>query len=176
MSIVVDGQVKLHRFVVWMLTKQLTKQLGIEKYELAGSYRRGKWWCNDIDLLIPIANTEEADGILYLIKKLGWLSRPDRRLTPNIFSKQFIKRTLYGTIVLDIFLVPPGSWGNALLFATGPKSFNDKIRSNIVSIGYSWADPRHFTSIRTDAKISFSTETSAFRFLDSKWIPPRRRK
>ena len=176
MSIVIEDQAKLNRFAVWMIAKKLTKQLGIKQYEIAGSYRRGNMWCNDIDLLIQVQSPEETAGIIQLIKQLGWNSRPDRREAPNIFSKQFVKETLYGVVVLDVFLVPPGCMGNALLFATGPRSFNDKIRENILSTGYTWSDPRYFTNIRTNDRISFSEEASAFRFLGSKLISPRRRK
>ena len=176
MSIVVENQVKLHRWAVWFIARKLTKQLGIKDYTLAGSYRRGKTWCNDIDLLIQIHSEEEIRGITTLIEKLGWSPRSDRRIHDNIFSCQFIKETAKGNIVLDLFLVSPGCWGNALLFATGPRSFNDKIRSNIVATGYTWTNPQYFTHIRTDKYMSFSKELSALKFLGKEWIPPRKRK
>lgn len=175
MSIVVEKQVKLHRWVVWFLAKRLARKLFLKKYTLAGSYRRGKWWCNDIDLLVPIESESEGEGIIVQLRKLGWKPRPLRRTGEEIFSVQLMKRTSMGFIVLDLFLAPPGSWGNALLFTTGSKEFNDNIRENIIKKGYSWANPRYFTHIKTDNRISFNSEEAALAFLDMKWTKPSRR-
>ena len=176
MSIVVDNQVKLHRWAVWLIARKLAKQLGVKDYTLAGSYRRGKTWCNDIDLLVRINSDEEISGLVTLMEKIGWSTRSGRRLHENLFSRQFVKETNRGTIVLDLFLVHPGCWGNALLFTTGPRSFNDKIRSNIVTTGYTWTDPQYFTHIRSDKRLSFNEELSVFKFLGTNWISPKERR
>ena len=176
MSIVVENQVKLHRFAVWSIVKGLTKKLGIKDYTIAGSYRRGEWWCNDIDLLIPVSTAAEADGIESFMLRLGWSKRPGRSEGGLTFSRQFLMETTNGVIVLDLFLAPPGCWGNALLFATGPRSFNDIIRSSIIDMGYSWSNPKYFTHIKTSKELSFNEELSALHFLGKPWIPPGKRK
>lgn len=175
MGYVVENQVKLHRWVVWFLAKRLAKQLSLKKYTLSGSYRRGKRWCNDIDLLVPIESESEAEGLIILLRKLGWKPRPFRESNDMVFSRQFLKRTSMGYIVLDLFLAPPGTWGNALLFTTGSKEFNDGIRENLIKKGFSWANPRYFTHIKTDKRVSFMSEKAALAFLDMKWTKPSNR-
>lgn len=175
MGIVVENQIKLHRWVVWFLVKRIVKKLHIKKYVISGSYRRGKWWCNDIDLLIPIQSLSEGEGIKAQLRKLGWKLRPFRHASDEVFSVQYIKKVGSGYLILDLFLAPPGTWGNALLFTTGPKEFNDKIRESIVSKGYSWSNPRYFTHIKTDNQLSFMSEEAALDFLDMKQIKPSNR-
>lgn len=175
MSVVIENQAKLHRWVVRYIVRKLVQQLGIEKYVISGSYRRGNWWCNDIDLLIPTSGAEENIGIDRLLRKMGWRLRPGRNFHPDIFSRQYIKVLGGKTVVMDVFLAPPGIWGNALLFTTGPKSFNDMIRAKLIKMGYSWSNPRYFTHIETNQPMSFMTERSALAFLDLKWIKPRNR-
>ena len=175
MSIVVPNQIKIHRWVLWFLAKRLTSQLNIKTYTLAGSYRRGKWWCNDIDLLIPMESESHAEGIKCRLRQLGWRSTPYRRANDNIFSCQYIKKIGEKYMVLDLFLAPPGTWGNCLLFTTGSKHFNDNIRENIIKMGYSWSNPRYFTHIKSDTKISFMSEKAALDFLKMPWVEPKNR-
>lgn len=177
MSVVIENQAKMHRWTVWLMVKRMTKQIGLSNYVISGSYRRGSWWCNDIDLLVPIQSKTEGEGIKAQIRKLGWKPTPDRYGDSEVvFSTQFLKNTQNGVVVLDLFLAPPGSWGNALLFTTGPKSFNDGIREQLLNNGYSWSNPRYFTHIRTDRMLSFDNERAALSFLNKSWISPRKRK
>ena len=173
MCIVVENQIKLHRWALWLIVKKLTKAIHIENYVIAGSYRRGNWWCNDIDLLIPVANEIESKGIQENIKKLGWKLR--ERIEGDPFSIQYTKETLGGTLVLDLFLATPGTWGNALLFTTGPKEFNDVLRNHMIDIGYSWHNPKYFKHTVKQTQISFSNEKAALTFLDIKYIQPNKR-
>lgn len=175
MSIVTENQTKLHRWIVWFLVKMIVKKIHIKKYVISGSYRRGKWWCNDIDLLIPIESVSEGEGIKAQLEKLGWKLRKSRFASKDIFSVQYVKRMGNGNTVLDLFLALPGTWGNALLFTTGPKEFNDDLREEIVSKGYSWSNPSYFTRIKTDERLSFTNEKAALAFLDKKWIKPSQR-
>ena len=176
MSIVIEDQAKIHRWALWLMVNRLAKQIGLQKYTIAGSYRRGKWWCNDIDLLVSIQSKAEGEGIKAQITKLGWMPTPGRSGDSDaVFSTQFLKRTDKGMVVLDLFLAPLGSWGNALLFTTGPKSFNDNIRKNMLSNGYSWSNPRYFTHIRSDKELAFNNEKAALAFLNMPWISPGKR-
>jgi DNA polymerase/3'-5' exonuclease PolX len=140
---------------------------------IGGSYRRGKWWCNDIDLLIPVKSDEQADGVRANILKLGWeLIRGAHEFA---FSDQYHMMVGDKVLVLDVFLVPPGSMGNAILFTTGSKGFNDNIRIKLISKGLSWRDPRYFTYIRDEKLISFDSEKEAMLFLDMKYVKPKNR-
>jgi DNA polymerase/3'-5' exonuclease PolX len=126
--------------------------------------------------LVPIGSESEGEGIKAQLIKLGWQPAPGRSTScALVFSDQYIKATPSGNVVLDLFLVLPGIWGNALLFTTGPKSFNDKIREDILGLGYTWYNPRCFTNMKSKVDISFATERAALDFLNIGWIPPRKR-
>jgi len=177
MSIVIENQAKIHRWALWFMVNKLAKQIGLQKYTISGSYRRGNWWCNDIDLLVPVESKTEGEGIKAMLKKLGWKTTPGRAADDKeVFSTQYLKETPRGIIVLDLFLAPPGSWGNCLLFTTGPKNFNDDIRTELIENGYSWSNPRYFTHILSDRMISFNSESGALAFLNKSWITPHKRK
>jgi len=153
-SISLQSQVKLHRWVVWLLARRITSQLHIKNYIISGSYRRKKWWCNDIDLLISVASQEEAEGIKHRLNQLGWKKR-NTFFRENLFGHLVFKQMGNKSVALDIFFVTPGCMGNALLFTTGPTSFNDKIRHDILSMGYSWSVPPHFVEIKTSTPLCF---------------------
>src|ERR1035437_178582 len=173
MSVVIPNQAKVHRWTVWFLARQLTNKLNIKSYVLSGSYRRGKWWCNDIDLLVPIESESEGNGIIARLYQLGWKYTPYRRTSENVFSHQFMKKMGDKYLVLDLFLALPGTWGNALLFTTGSKYFNDNIRENLDKAGYSWRNPRYFTHLKSDTMCSFATEKAALDFLGMPWVKPK---
>ena len=109
MSICFENQAKLHRWVVWYLARKLAKQLRLQKYVIGGSYRRGSWWCNDIDLLVPVASEEEAEGIRRRVRQLGWLPRSPIPPPDSVFGHQLYMPCGDQSIVLDIFFVHPGA-------------------------------------------------------------------
>lgn len=172
---VVENQLKLHRWALWVVVKLLAFHLNLDKYSIGGSFKRGKWWCNDIDLVVPISTEMEGWGIEARLKQLGWRLRPRGEGHEEIFSRQFLKQVGKKYLVMDLFLVPPGCWGNAMMFTTGPRSHNDRVRADILKLGYSWANPRYFTHIKSNKPISFSNEKAAFKFLGMPYVKPKNR-
>jgi DNA polymerase/3'-5' exonuclease PolX len=173
---IVPNQAIIHRWMIKLLVFTLARKLGVRKYTIGGSYRRGKWFCNDIDLVIPIKSEFQKNGLIVRMEQLGWrnLNKKGEGFA-NMWTEQFIKKIGGEYVVLDLFLVDPGSMGNALVFTTGPKSFNDKIRGQVLSSGYSWANPKYFKHLETDEKITFDTEKAVFNFLGLRWINPKNR-
>jgi DNA polymerase/3'-5' exonuclease PolX len=150
--------------------------LKLKNYIISGSYRRGKWWCNDIDLLVPVQSKSEEEGLKELMKKMGWRLHPfGSKASDVVFREQFIKKFGKKYIVLDLFLCPPGSWGNALLFTTGSTIHNDIIRASLKKRKYTWENPRYFTHLETGKKLSFSDEKQVMSWLGIKWLRPRKR-
>lgn len=175
MSLMFSYQLVLHRWVIKFFVWHLCRQLGIKRYVISGSYRRGKWFCNDIDLVIPIDSERQANGILASLKKIGWTPLRETNEFSHFFGSQFYKKILDKVLILDVFFSYPGHMGNTLLFTTGPKSFNDKIRYNIGSLGYSWSNPRFFRNIETEEEVVFDSEKAALNFINLKWIKPSKR-
>jgi len=174
MAVVKKNQTKIHRWVAYYLLSKIVRKLQPNKYVMAGSYRRGKWWLNDLDLLIEVASDSEAEGYVHRIQQFGWLPVEGRgRYNLTTFSKQFYKDLSGHIVILDLFLIEPGAWGNALLFTTGSKYFNNRLRSKAISLGYSWNNPRYFERLVDGVQISFDTEHKALAFLGERWIRPR---
>ncbi len=174
MSKSAENQLRLHRWVVWFWARKIAKQLHISDYMIGGSYRRGKWWCNDIDLLIPVSSQEQEEGIRDRLKQLGWKKRTSF-FNNSTFGHLLSKKIGDKVLCLDAFFVYPGCMGNALLFTTGSKEFNDEIRANIVGKGYSWANPPYFERIIDSTNVCFNSERAAFDFIDMKWVDPKNR-
>lgn len=172
----VPNQAVIHRWIVKLLVFMLARKLGIDEYTIGGSYRRGKWFCNDIDLIIPVKSEMQKKGLMVRMQQLKWKNLNKRSEGFAImWAEQFIKKIGSKYVVLDMFLVDPGSMGNALVFTTGPKSFNDKIRSEVLESGYSWANPKYFKHLETNECIAFDTEKGVFNFLGLKWVKPKNR-
>lgn len=167
------NQITLHRWLVYFVVKIVCKKLHIAKYVIGGSYRRGKRWINDIDLLVPVSSESEADGIKIALSQMGWSCINSE--TEFVFRNQFVKTVNNRTIVLDLFFSMPETWGNCLLFVTGSKHFNDEIRRKLIKLGYHWDNPRYFTSIFCGKKISFSNERAVFNFLNMRYRRPSKR-
>lgn len=173
----VPNQAVIHRWVVKLIVFILARKLGIDDYVIGGSYRRGKWFCNDIDLIVPVKSEMQKKGLLIRMKQLGWFDlNRGRDKSEIMWAEQFVKKIGNHRVVLDLFLIDPGSMGNALVFTTGPASFNDKIRKQIVKHGYSWYDPRYFIDLQDNSKIVFDTEIGVFNFLGLRWLKPKHRK
>jgi DNA polymerase/3'-5' exonuclease PolX len=172
----VQNQATIHRWIVRLIVFFITKKLNIDNYIISGSYRRGKWFCNDIDLIIPVKSKFQKNKILDKICEIGWISMDyEEHQHPNMWAKQFMKKIGRNYMVLDVFLVDSGLMGNALVFTTGPKEFNDKIRAGVSESGYSWENPKYFLNLKNNNTISFDIEKDVFNFLKLEWIEPKDR-
>lgn len=175
MSISIKNQAQLNRIEVWLIVKILAMQLNLKKYVISGSYRRGKWIMNDIDLLITISSEAEIEGYRRLMAANGWLQQLNGKSAESVFREQFVKKIGNKNIVLDLFMSPPGCWGNCLFFTTGSRHQNDIIRDNLIDRGLSWHNPRMFRDLINHVDISFDDEKRVFDFLNLKYVPPSKR-
>jgi DNA polymerase/3'-5' exonuclease PolX len=98
-----------------------------KKWEITGSYRRKKYPCNDVDLLV-ILNT---NPIFRESKNLHVIRNGDQR-TKLILRADSKSRF----IPLDIFYTEPEWWPFSLLHFTGSKVFNIHVRKAAKSKGY----------------------------------------
>ena len=177
MAIVVPKKfhIKLPRLLVFMICKYLMKSLNINSYVIAGSYRRKKKLCNDIDIVLPIENMVDIDAKM---KSKGWRLNPFRNHEAT-FSRQYIKLIKFfnirKTIVIDIMPYGPDNLGNVLVFATGSKNHNDIIRKRLRDRNMSWSDPGCFLNTKTGEKICFNSEKEVFLYLDMPNTSPENR-
>lgn len=130
-------------------------------YEVAGSYRRGKSSVGDIDMVV----SEKASS-----------ANPDLRKvadeTIDIGEKKTSIRVLGRRV--DVRFSRPGQFGSMLLYLTGSKAFNIKLREIAIGKGYKLneygIEDRNYGGLR-----EFSTEEEIFSFLGMDYVVPELR-
>lgn len=134
------------------IDKYIQKQLTSINKELfgvlCGSYRREKATSGDIDILITHPNIKTLSELKnnknnYLIKLVEKL-RKDKFLIDDMTDKNFINKYMGFCRLnknskirrIDIRYMPYKSYYSALLYFTGSKDFNKKMRNVAINLGY----------------------------------------
>ena len=109
------------------------------KFKICGSFRRKLKYSNDIDLLIVSKDFDNNPKLLYdiinILKKDNIIY--DDLTIENIHTKYSgITNYLNELYRIDIILLPYESYYSGLLYFTGSKEFNIKIRSEAKKLGY----------------------------------------
>lgn len=169
--------------------KEVIQELNIEglKYEIVGSYRRGKQISGDIDVIITDTHMKEKDhkdknfdlfidalidrGILIEILSRGKTKSLTISKLPN--NEQSIARRI------DFLYTPQEEYPFAILYFTGSKAFNTVMRQRALERGYTLNE--HGLSIMKkgikgeSVEGDFPDEKSIFDFLDMEYKSPEER-
>jgi DNA polymerase (family 10) len=130
-------------------------------YEIAGSYRRGKSTIGDIDVVV----TEPAYSL-----------NPRLRMVADEIIDAGEKKTSLRVLGrrVDVRFSRPSQFGSMLIYLTGSKAFNIKLREIAISRGYKLneygIEDRNYGGLR-----EFSTEDELFLFLGMDMIVPELR-
>jgi len=130
-------------------------------YEIAGSYRRGKSTIGDIDVVV----TEPAYSL-----------NPRLRMVADEIIDSGEKKTSIRVLGrrVDVRFSRPSQFGSMLIYLTGSKAFNIKLREIAISRGYKLneygIEDRNYGGLR-----EFSTEDELFSFLGMDMIVPELR-
>jgi DNA polymerase (family 10) len=156
------------------LVAHLRGHPGVERLEVAGSYRRRLETVGDVDLL---AIATDAAGVM------------ERFTTyPRVASVAMAGETR-GTVVLesglqvDLRILPRGSYGAALQYFTGSKAHNVKLRTRAVGMGLSISEYGVVGAGGKGGKggegsggrVAGETEESVYAAVGLPWIPPELR-
>jgi len=185
---------------------RLTSHPGVARAEPAGSLRRGKETVGDLDILVALKPGHEADaaaiGELFrttpgvvqvlaagdskssvrisLIHDLGrWT--PTQSPTPSADTPEPVPQG--PSIQVDLRVLPESSWGAALMYFTGSKEHNVRLRERALASGLTlneWGlfpedsekSPPQARGIRP---VASATEADVYKALDLPWIPPEAR-
>lgn len=115
---------------------------GVEKSEIAGSYRRGKETVGDLDILVVTRNPKKISAAIAALpivrdvvahgeKKLSFNVIVGTRLRPSATA-----RGSAGQVRVDIRFVKRAQWGSALLYFTGSKEHNIVLRLRAIKRGW----------------------------------------
>lgn len=131
--------------------------------EVAGSCRRRRETCGDLDMLVASDNATEAMDALAshrLVEKT--LARGE--------TKQRVR--LAGGLEMDLRVVPQKSFGAALQYFTGSKEHNIVMRQRSIDRGLKLNE---YGLFRGDEQVAGADEEGIYAELGLAWIPPELR-
>ena len=148
---------------------------------ICGSYRRLKLVCSDIDIIIvhpkymTKQDTENNNIIYNIITKLKENNYIEISLTDeNVNTKYMgIFKWKDDLIRIDIRFMPYQSYYSAILYFTGSKNFNKKMRTVAITMGYTLNEYGLFD--KNNKIIKVSSEKDIFDKLNMEYLSPESR-
>jgi DNA polymerase (family 10) len=135
---------------------------GCKKCDYAGSLRRMRETVGDIDILATATDSAPLMAAL--------LGRPEVADVIGSGTTKTSIRTDKG-LQVDLRVVPPGDWGAALIYFTGSRAHNIKLRGRAVKQGLKLSEYGLF-DVDSGKKLASRTEKEVYAALDLPWIPP----
>jgi DNA polymerase (family 10) len=149
--------------VAEQLSQYLLQMSGVEKVTPAGSLRRGRETVGDLDLLVTGKNLEKlADQLLKRAPPAEVLARGDDKVSFKLPSHMQV----------DVRMLPPESFGAALMYFTGSKEHNVALRARAQRQGLKLSE---YGLYRGDEIVAGRTEEEVYQALGLPWIPPELR-
>jgi DNA polymerase (family X) len=136
---------------------------GVERVEIAGSFRRRKDTVGDLDLLV-------AGGDAEAVMKSFTTHAQVAQVLGSGGTKASVR--LLNGLQVDLRLVPAESFGAALLYFTGSKQHNIRLRQIALDKGMLLNE---YGLLRDDKPVAGRTEEDIYRALGMAWIPPELR-
>ena len=155
-----------------VIEKILTNVCGY-KAIIVGSYRRKAVYSRDIDVMIVSDSVNSLDDYIHTLSK---------KFTVIIYKKGPNKMSLVlkgsktdgNYYKLDVFLTLKKNTDAMLLYSTGPKLFNIRMRAKAKSLGY-LLNHEGLYSLKSAKKIKVSNERDFFTLLEMDYIVPEKR-
>jgi DNA polymerase/3'-5' exonuclease PolX len=149
--------------------KRRAIKCNVDKFTIAGSYRRGLPTSGDIDILM----TSDDDSLLKCVLDkletepnfIGVLSQGKERLTLLMYGPSNKARQI------DLLYVASASYFPALLYFTGSFEFNEYIRGIAKAAGYKLNQK----GLYMPNQAVISSEEDIFKILDIEYIKPKMR-
>lgn len=152
-------------------------------FVIAGSYRRGAKASGDLDIILRTTGADETETEAYRIirfKKLIEDLHAQGYLIDNLTQPHFKYNGLcqlsksHRVRRIDLLYASPEEYPFSLLYFTGSKSFNQKMRYMILADGYS-LNEQCLTNTRMKCKVTnfeFRNEEDIFDYLGLSYVPP----
>jgi DNA polymerase (family 10) len=135
------------------------------RVEVAGSFRRRRDSCGDLDLLVA---TDDARAVL-----IAFAALPQAE---HVLTRGATKSSIHvdDGFQVDCRAVAPESFGAALQYFTGSQAHNIRLRGRALRLGMTLNE---YGVFRNDdgARIAGETEDDVYAALGLPWIPPQRR-
>jgi len=177
------------------LVERMENVKGVTRCAFAGSLRRGRETIGDIDILVSTTDPEAAHeafrGLPGVVQVIGsGESKTSVRLElPRDFGRwKFLAEDGPPTVQADLRVVPESSWGAALMYFTGSKDHNVRLRERALEQGYTLNEYGLFPEDdrsenggdeppqkRGVEPVKSETEEEVYAELGLPWIPPEQR-
>jgi DNA polymerase (family 10) len=146
------------------LMATLRKAGGVEAVELGGSLRRMRATVGDIDIL---AAAKDSQAVMD-----AFVSRKD---VARVLGKGETKSSVEFThgLQAQLWVHPPEHWGTALVYATGSKDHNVRLREYALKKGFSLSE--HSLQRKDGSEVFCDNEENVYKTLGLPWIPPELR-
>jgi DNA polymerase (family X) len=160
---------------LWFI-EQLGALKQVKRIDFAGSLRRGRETIGDLDLLVA-ADPDDAGAIMDAFVGLEPVT--------DVIAKGKTKSSVRtgesaggmsggGGLQVDLRVVPVESYGAALMYFTGSKEHNVRLRERAISMGMKlneWG----LTRQGSDKIVAGRSEEDVFKALKLAWVPPELR-
>lgn len=150
------------------ILQQLHSIPGIQKAELAGSLRRQKETIGDIDI-IAVADKKSRKRI---VARFITLPLVDRVLASGETKASILLKD--NSVQVDLRLVNDYEYGAALLYFTGSKEHNIRLRTWAREKGWKLNEYGVFDAV-SDKMLAGATEEEIYHLFGMSWIPPELR-
>ncbi len=176
------------------IVEHLRKVKGVKHIAFAGSARRGKETVGDIDILATAADAEgvsKAFRAMEEVRKviLAGDTKSSVRFAINPDMGRWTMEGQHGqehvepTIQVDLRVLDDSSWGAALMYFTGSKDHNVKLRERALKMGltlneyglFPEDDEMEPPQKRGVKPVASKTEEDVYAKLGLAWIPPEMR-
>lgn len=135
----------------------------VRRWEIAGSYRRGKQTVGDLDILVQAKNRQDAS------KRIRQMASIDRVLGSG---REKITVRLDSGLQVDFRFFDADAFGAALLYFTGSKAHSIALRK--IAQEKDWKLNEYGLS-KNGRRLASKTEEAIYHRLNLSWIPPELR-
>ena len=159
-----SGRLPLGR--AYPIAQELIRQLkivkGVEAAEPAGSLRRMRSTVGDIDILVA---AKDSKPVMEAFTKLPGVVR--------VLGKGEFKSSVEFAdgVRAQVWVHPPEQFGTALVYATGSKDHNVRLRELALEKGLSLSE-HAFVKTKGKGEITCASEEEVYKTLGLEWIPP----
>jgi DNA polymerase (family 10) len=143
---------------------------GIETITPAGSLRRGRETCGDLDLLVT-GPACEPEVVAAAVEHVASLPLIDKLLAKGQNKVSF---TLRNNLQVDVRLLPRASYGAALQYFTGSKHHNVALRQRAIKRGLTLSEYA-LLRLEDNVVVAAGSEEEIYNALGLDYIPPELR-
>lgn len=153
---------------IYLKVTPLIKKLGARKYELAGSYRRGKSDLGDLDIIVTDIDLGQVRDELPKYVDLIRIARAGGVITTVVINYKDKE------VQVEFVKVESESFGAALLHSTGSQMFNVGLRTVAKNKGF-MLNQYGLYKMPDKTYVAGATEDQVFNALNMDSVPPGNR-